>query len=119
VAKGTIDKNEKYGDDWQCFSFVENFLSGRTLQVRVGAALSDMQLLDNGTTQGSVISPLLFLLMINDLLSRIASTEWKHLCSPTTAASISPVKILDVIQHTTSRPCNGFAVLRRVRNCRV
>jgi len=43
------------------FSFVANFLSGRTLQVRVGAALSDTQLLDNGTAQGSVISPLLFL----------------------------------------------------------
>ena len=75
MAKGTIDKNEKYGDDWQCFSFVENFLSDRTLQVRVGAALSDTQLLDNGTTQGSVISPLLFLLMINDLPDSLHGVE--------------------------------------------
>ena len=49
------------------FKFISDFLTDRTIQVRVGDALSDIFRLENGTTQGSIISPLLFLIMINDL----------------------------------------------------
>jgi len=49
------------------FGFVKNFLTDRTIQVKVGNALSQTYLLENGTAQRSVISPLLFLIMINDL----------------------------------------------------
>ena len=47
--------------------FVEDFLKNRSIQVRVGAAMSSTYFLDNGTTQGSVLSSLLFIIMINDL----------------------------------------------------
>jgi len=49
------------------FNWVENFLSNRTFQVKVGAELSDKFIQQNGTPQGSIISPLLFLIMINDI----------------------------------------------------
>ena len=65
--KGLLIKMKKLGLTGNVFSFVENFLSDRTLQVRVGSELSGVKKLENGTAQGSVISPLLFLLMINDL----------------------------------------------------
>ena len=39
----------------------------RTFQVRVENVLSDCFSLENGTPQGSIISPILFLIMINDL----------------------------------------------------
>ena len=65
--KGLLIKMKKLGLTGNVFSFVNNFLTDRTLQVRVGADLSNIQLLENGTAQGSVISPLLFLIMINDL----------------------------------------------------
>jgi len=51
----------------EMFSFIDNFLTGRTIRVRVGNQLSKVIAVDNGTPQGSVISPLLFLIMINDL----------------------------------------------------
>ena len=42
-----------------------NFLQNRSIQVRVGSALSQPLVLQNGTLQGSVLSPLLFVIMIN------------------------------------------------------
>ena len=47
--------------------FVEDFLQDRSIQVRVGAAMSSTYFLNNGTPQVSVLSPLLFIIMINDL----------------------------------------------------
>ena len=73
--KGLLIKMKNMGITGNVFSFVENFLSGRILQMRVAAALSDTQLLDNGTAQGSVISPLLFLLMISDLPDSLQGVE--------------------------------------------
>src|SRR5206468_3671693 len=39
----------------------------RTFQVRVGSELSEVKTLENGTPQGSIISPILFFIMINDI----------------------------------------------------
>ena len=47
--------------------WIRNFLTDRTIQVRVGDALSGTKKIENGIPQGSVISPILFLLMINDI----------------------------------------------------
>ena len=41
-------------------------ISYRTFQVKIGDSLSDICTLQFGTPQGSVISPFLFLIMIND-----------------------------------------------------
>ena len=49
------------------YGWIRDFLSDRTIQVRVGRELSDTFVLQNGTPQGSVLSPILFLVMINDL----------------------------------------------------
>ena len=49
------------------YNWIESFLSDRTIQVRIGESLSNKLILENGTPQGSVLSPLIFLLMINDI----------------------------------------------------
>ena len=43
--------------------------------MRVGDALSDTFRLENATAQGSIISPLLFLIMIKDLPDVLANVE--------------------------------------------
>ena len=44
-----------------------DFLRGRTIQVKVGAELSSKHGVENGMPQGSVVSPTLFSMMINDI----------------------------------------------------
>ena len=65
--KGLLLKLQKYGITGKIYNFIQSFLSGRTIQVRVGNELSNKHSLQNGTAQGSIISPLLFSIMINDL----------------------------------------------------
>lgn len=48
------------------YIWIKDFLFERFVQVRIGTALSRRYMVDNGTPQGSVISPLLFPIMIND-----------------------------------------------------
>ena len=52
--------------------FINNLLQNRKFRVRIGAELSDYFIQKNGVPQGSVISPTLFMILINDLLSNIS-----------------------------------------------
>ena len=74
MARGSTNQNKKLGLTGNIFSFIKNFLTNRTIQDRVGNEISSSRLLQNGTAQGSVISPLLFLLMINDLPDNVESS---------------------------------------------
>ena len=44
---------------------MQDFLKDRKIQVRVGSDLSDVRLLDNGSPQGSVLSPIPFNILAN------------------------------------------------------
>jgi len=63
------------GMDGRVFTYVQQFLTRRAMRVRVGSGLSETRCLEGGTPQGSIISPLLFLIMIGDLPSGIKDTE--------------------------------------------
>ncbi|MEE9605315.1 MAG: reverse transcriptase domain-containing protein [Candidatus Scalindua sp.] len=65
--EGLLFKLDSIGIDGQMFNWIKSFLSDRSIQVKVGGVLSDIFLLENGTPQGSVISPILFIIMINDV----------------------------------------------------
>ena len=73
--KGLLLKLQKYGIMGKMYSFIQNFLTDRTIQVRVGNELSNKFNLQNGTAQGSIISPLLFSIMINDLPDKLVGVE--------------------------------------------
>ena len=73
--KGLLRKLSGMGINGKAFAYIEQFVTNRTMQVRVGSELSVTHNLENGTPQGSIISPLLFLIMINDLPNDITETE--------------------------------------------
>lgn len=53
------------------FNWIMNFLCNRPVQVRVGSELSEKLEAENGTPQGSVISPVLFNILVNGMLSKM------------------------------------------------
>ena len=48
-------------------NWIQDFLRNRKFQVRINETFSKTYNIENGTPQGSSISPLLFLIMINDI----------------------------------------------------
>ncbi|KAK7877307.1 hypothetical protein WMY93_031957 [Mugilogobius chulae] len=69
--EGLLIKLHQLGVGARAFNWVRDFLVGRKIQVRVGSAFSDQYEVHNGTPQGSAISPLLFIIMINDVFSAV------------------------------------------------
>ena len=53
--------------------FVQNFLEGRHFQVRVGTTLSDLHEQELGVPQGSILSPALFSIKINNIVNSVTS----------------------------------------------
>ena len=63
----------EFGINGNMFSFIRSFLSHRSFQVRVGSSLSQIKFPANGLTQGSVLSPVLFSILIHGLPDSIRS----------------------------------------------
>ena len=64
-TKAILAQLTKMNIKGRLIGWVQDFLKDRKIQVRVGSNLSDTKLLDNGSPQGSVLSPILFNILIN------------------------------------------------------
>ena len=69
--EGVMIKLNMMGVAGRVYNWVKEFLFDRCIQVKIGAAMSQKYKVENGTPQGSVISPLLFSIMINDVFSQV------------------------------------------------
>lgn len=69
--EGLLIKMHKMGIGGRVYNWIKDFLFGRKIQLRIGSDISNQYTMDNGTPQGSVISPLLFIIMINDVFTKV------------------------------------------------
>ena len=65
--KGTLQKLTEFGIKGKMLKWIQDFLTGRKIRVRVGTDQSDYKDSENGSPQGSVLSPILFNVIINTL----------------------------------------------------
>ena len=65
---GILKDIHKLGLRGSLFTFIENFLADRAMQVRVGSSLSDYYDQEQGVPQGGVLSTTLFSIKINDIV---------------------------------------------------
>ena len=72
--KGLLPKLPMFGLTQTLINWIGSFLSDRSIAVRVDSFLSNLHSINAGVPHGSVISPLLFILFINDLLTSTSST---------------------------------------------
>ena len=73
--KGLLIKLRKIGIKGRMYNYILDFLSQRALRVRVGEAISEEFIVENGIPQGS-ISPILFNIMINDIFENLGEMKW-------------------------------------------
>jgi hypothetical protein len=66
-------KLQSYGITNKVYSWVADFLSGRSQRVRVGKAFSSFNDVLSGIPQGSILGPTLFTIFINDISDDIQS----------------------------------------------
>ena len=64
-----LHKLQYYHFDVPLIALISNYLTSRTIKVKVNGKLSQSKLLNIGVPQGSVLGPLLFIIFINDMCS--------------------------------------------------
>ena len=72
--KDLLAKLPMFGLNQTLINWIGSFLSDRSIAVRVDGFLSKLHSINAGVPQGSVISPVLFILFINDLLTSRSSS---------------------------------------------
>ena len=66
--QGLFAKLTMFGLHHTLIKWIASFLSDRSIAIRIDGFLSKPHSINSGVSQGSVISPVLFILFINDLL---------------------------------------------------
>ena len=74
-STGTLVKLNKIGINGHMLNWIQHFLKGRKIQVRLGENMSDIFYLENGSPQGGVLSTTLFNVIMNTLSESLNDFE--------------------------------------------
>ena len=66
-----LQKLQKIGISGKMYDYIKTFLSGRSMQARWIGAMSVVKTVSMAVPQGSVISPLLFNIMVHDVVTAV------------------------------------------------
>lgn len=100
--KALLAKLPSFGVTPCLLNWIENFLSNRSIAVRIDGHLSSNHSINAGVPQGSVLSPVLFLMFINDLLSSVTSSVHSYADDTYLSASYSFLKPKEVSEQNIS-----------------
>lgn len=74
-TEGQLIKLNQMGIRGRMYQWIRAFLSERTLRVRIDGELSESFRVENGTPQGSIVSPLLFVIMIDQIFKDVQGLD--------------------------------------------
>ena len=73
--QGLLTQLDNNGIKGNMFNLIDNFIHNRSIAVKVNGKFSDKTNIINGIPQGSVISPTLFNIFINDITKALYTKE--------------------------------------------
>ncbi len=74
--EGLLIKLHQMGIRGKMYRWIKSSLTDRMISVRTGKDFSGNYFVENGTPQGSIVSPILFSIMINEVFSKGRWVYW-------------------------------------------
>ena len=97
-------------------NWVRSFLTNRKQCVKLNGFASDWQAVHGGVPQGTVLGPILFLVMVNDVLNGWKDT-WKYVDDTSASETVTPqsnsalqLLVDEVVSWTTQTKCKELIV---------